>query len=95
MQISPNLKNLKSFCGKRDAFDCAGMRAQKSKDPGSNPGTVESVFFPQKDFKFFKSVQNCETMSYAIYRWFLSINKTINKQINHCDIRKSNELITK
>ena len=23
-----NLKNLKSFCGKRDAFDCAGIRAR-------------------------------------------------------------------
>ena len=22
------LKNLKSFCGKKDAFDCAGIRAQ-------------------------------------------------------------------
>ena len=24
----PNLKSLKSFCGKRDAFDCAGTRAR-------------------------------------------------------------------
>ena len=32
---------LKSFCGKRDAFDCAGI----SKDQGSHPGTVESVSF--------------------------------------------------
>ena len=23
-----NLKNLKSICGKKDAFDCAGIRAQ-------------------------------------------------------------------
>ena len=40
------IKNLKSFCGKRDAFD------RQSKDPGSNPGTVESVLFQQKGSKF-------------------------------------------
>ena len=28
-----NLKNLKSFCGKRDAFDCAGIRARVFRLP--------------------------------------------------------------
>ena len=28
-----NLKNLKSFCGKKDAFDCAGIRAQVFRLP--------------------------------------------------------------
>ena len=27
------LKNLKSFCGKKDAFDCAGIRAQVFRLP--------------------------------------------------------------
>ena len=56
------LKHFKSFCGKKDAFDCAGIRAETfrlpvdcvSKGLGSNPNAVERVFFPQKDFKFFK-----------------------------------------
>ena len=26
--VLKNLKNLKSFCGKKDVFDCAGIRAQ-------------------------------------------------------------------
>ena len=37
------LKNLKSFCGKKDAFDCAGIR-------GSNPSAVESVFISTEGF---------------------------------------------
>ena len=46
--------NLKSFCGKRDAIDCAVDR--QSKDPGSNPGTVESVSFSTERFQ---SLQIC------------------------------------
>ena len=26
--VNNNLKNLRFFCGKRDAFDCAGIRTQ-------------------------------------------------------------------
>ena len=32
-------KNFKSFCGKKDTFDCAGIRAQVFRN------AVESVFF--------------------------------------------------
>ena len=32
-KLNSNLKNLKSFCGKKDAFDCAGIRAQVFRLP--------------------------------------------------------------
>ena len=49
---------------KKDAFDCAGTRAQvfwlsldwQWKDLGSNSSVVVSVFFPHKDFKFLKII---------------------------------------
>ena len=31
--FNSNIKNLKSFCGKKDAFDCAGIRAQVFRLP--------------------------------------------------------------
>ena len=52
------VKNLKSFCGKKTFSTALGFEARslavdrQSKDLGSNPSAVESVFFPQKDFKF-------------------------------------------
>ena len=45
LNISVYLNNLKSFCRKRDAF------GGHSKDPGSNPGTVESVSFSTERFQ--------------------------------------------
>ena len=33
MNIIKNLKNLQFFCGKKDAFDCAGIRAQVFRLP--------------------------------------------------------------
>ena len=52
MEINTNLKNLKSFCGKRDAFDSAGIPIDRqSKDPGSNPATVKCVSFSTKRFQ--------------------------------------------
>ena len=48
--FNSNLKNLKSFCGKKGAFDCAMIRAQVFRLPAQS----KVSFFPQKDFKFFK-----------------------------------------
>ena len=38
----------KSFCGKNDAFDCAGIRAQVFR---WIPAQSKASFFPQKDFQ--------------------------------------------
>ena len=32
-KLNSNLKNLKSFCGKKDVFDCTGIRAQVFRLP--------------------------------------------------------------
>ena len=41
---------------------------RQSKDWGSNPGTVESVFFPRKDFKFFHNLLWREARFQTIFK---------------------------
>ena len=62
MQMNSNFEEFE-ILREKGAFDCAGIRAQvfgkavdrQSKDLATYPSAVESVFFPQKDFKFFKT----------------------------------------
>ena len=82
LYLNSNLKNLKSFCGNRDAFDyCVSELVRtvdrQSKNLGSNPGTIESVFLPQKDFRFFKFEFNLHL--FAIIRAILVIPVQIFK----------------
>ena len=48
---------------------------RQSNDPGSNPGTVESGLFPQKNFKFFKAMDQPGHMTrFLHYRHFSLCN---------------------
>ena len=51
-------KEFEIFLWKKDAFDCAGIRAQVFRLPVETwaqiPAQSKASFFPQKDFKFFK-----------------------------------------
>ena len=58
MQINSNLKNFKSFCGKKDAFDCAGIRVGNRKTRARILAQLNASLFQQKDFKLFKLYNN-------------------------------------
>ena len=55
MQMNSNIKEFENLSVEKKTFSTAlGFEPRwQSKDLGSNPSAVESVFFPQKDFKFF------------------------------------------
>ena len=72
----------RSYCGEDvGRLCCSVVRAvdRQSKDPGSNPSAVESVFFPQKDFKFFKFEFNSHL--FAIYEFEIVSEDTCRQRI--------------